>query len=77
MAPKDAAVRVALGEAVREIFFGPKRDEMTANQVRRLAEEKLGLEEGLLGNSDWKAKSKEMIKAAHVRSSSSLSHHAC
>jgi len=64
MAPKkatDAAIKTALATAVRRIYNGPDRDNLTVNFVREDVEKKLKLEEGFLKDGDWKAKSKQII----------------
>jgi hypothetical protein len=61
MAPTDKAIAKALAAAVREIYNSPKRDELTVNYARQVAEENLGLESGFLKEEEWKAKSKQII----------------
>ncbi|KAK4182897.1 hypothetical protein QBC35DRAFT_395048 [Podospora australis] len=67
MAPKkpaEKAIVAELADAVRRIYNGPDRDNLTVNYVRQAVEEKLGFDDGFLKEGDWKAKSKDAIHSA-------------
>ncbi len=65
--PTDKAIAKQLADVVRQIFNSPKRDELTVNHARQVAETKLNLDDGFLKGGDWKAKSKQIIVATLVR----------
>ncbi|VBB80872.1 Putative protein of unknown function [Podospora comata] len=67
MAPKkvaDKTIAAELTSVVDQIYNGPDRDKLSVNYARELVEEKLGLDEGFLKEGQWKARSKEVIRAA-------------
>lgn len=57
----DKAIAEGLADVVRQIYNGPKRDQLTVNFARQAAEDKLELEDGFLKEGDWKGKSKQII----------------
>lgn len=61
----DKAITDALLDAVRDIY-AEDIDKLSVNYVRRIVEEKLGLEEGSLKEEGWKGRSKEAITAEVV-----------
>lgn len=70
MAPgvrSDEQLASELAKTVREVFAGPKRDELTVNLVRSITEERLGLAGGFFKHDAWKAKSKQIIRETVVR----------
>ena len=67
MAPNPQALEDGLVAAVRELFSGPDREQLSVNTVRRRVEDRFGLEEGFFAGAEWKAKSKSVIKDAVVR----------
>jgi hypothetical protein len=56
----DREISSAILQSVQHLFK-TDRDGTTVNKVRRMAEEKLGLEDGFLKGSDWKGRSKDII----------------
>lgn len=71
MAPKkvaDKTIAAELTSVVDQIYNGPDRDKLSVNYARELVEAKLGLDEGFLKEGQWKARSKEIIRAALVTS---------
>lgn len=63
----DAALSAALVAAVRELFKGPNRDQLSVNNVRKQVEEEHGLDSGFLAGAEWKSRSKTLIKETVVR----------
>ncbi|KAL6893198.1 hypothetical protein HDV57DRAFT_226099 [Trichoderma longibrachiatum] len=61
MAPSAAKLKEALIEGTREVYQA-EPDGTSVNKVRRLVEEKLGLEDGFFTSEAWKQKSKTIIK---------------
>lgn len=62
-APSDDALEKALRDAVAEVYKSGKMEELTIKRVRLAAEKSLGLDGGFFkGDSNWKAKSEEVIK---------------
>lgn len=61
MAPSAAKLKEALIEGTREVYRA-EPDGTSVNKVRRLVEEKLGLEDGFFTSETWKQKSKTIIK---------------
>ncbi|POS77544.1 hypothetical protein DHEL01_v204072 [Diaporthe helianthi] len=59
----DKALEASLVAAVKELFSGPGRDDLSVNTVRTKCEKENGLEEGFFAKGGWKAKSKELIKS--------------
>ncbi len=65
--PTDKAIAKQLADVVRQIYNSPKRDDLTVNHARQVAETKLKLDDGFLKEGDWKAKSKQIIVDTLVR----------
>ena len=63
----DNAIAKGLADVVRQIYNSPKRDDLTVNHARQVAETKLKLDDGFLKGGDWKAKSKQIIVDTLVR----------
>lgn len=63
----DAALSAALVAAVRELFKGPNRDQLSVNNVRKQVEEEHGLDSGFFAGAEWKGRSKTLIKETVVR----------
>lgn len=63
----DAALSAALVAAVRELFKGPNRDQLSVNNVRKQVEEEQGLDSGFFAGPEWKSRSKTLIKETVVR----------
>ncbi|KAL7951420.1 hypothetical protein V8C42DRAFT_304056 [Trichoderma barbatum] len=61
MAPSAAKLKEALIDGTREVYRA-EPDGTSVNKVRRLVEEKLGLEDGFFTSDTWKQKSKTIIK---------------
>ncbi|KAK1248391.1 hypothetical protein MKX08_006611 [Trichoderma sp. CBMAI-0020] len=61
MAPSAAKLKEALIDGTCEIYKA-EPDGTSVNKVRRLVEEKLGLEDGFFTSDTWKQKSKTIIK---------------
>ncbi len=70
--PTDTAIAKQLADVVRQIYNGPKRDELTVNHARQVAESNLKLDDGFLKGGDWKAKSKQIIVDTLVRGCHSI-----
>ncbi len=66
MAPSDETLSNTIRSAVRRMFQGPDRDNLTVNQVREYVESELGLEEGFLKGGLWKQESKNIVKTEIV-----------
>lgn len=65
--PSDEALEAALVNAVRNAQRKGELEEITVNKARAAAEEELALRDGFFkGDSEWKAKSKEIIGLAVV-----------
>ena len=64
--PSAAAIADGIRDIVISIHKAGNDDDRTVNHVRSGAEKKLGLPSGYLKNSDWKDKSKNLIKEAVV-----------
>lgn len=58
----DAALSAALVAAVRELFQGSNRDQLSVNNVRKQVEEEHGLDSGFFAGPEWKSRSKTLIK---------------
>ncbi|KAJ4387640.1 hypothetical protein N0V93_008237 [Gnomoniopsis smithogilvyi] len=58
----DDALSAALVAAVRQLFQGPNRDQLSVNNVRKQVEEEHGLETGFFAGLEWKSRSKTLIK---------------
>lgn len=65
--PTNQAISAELANVVREIYNSLERDQLTVNYARKVAEEKLRLDDGFLKAGDWKAKSKQIILDTLVR----------
>ncbi|KAF4449755.1 transcription factor [Fusarium austroafricanum] len=61
MAPSDDEIEKVLLDTTYQVYQASP-DETSVNKVRKQAEEILGLEEGFLLSSEWKQKSKTLIK---------------
>lgn len=72
--PNPQALEDGLVAAVRELFSGPDREQLSVNTVRRRVEDGFGLEEGFFAGAQWKARSKQIIKDAVVRFAPLLLH---
>lgn len=59
---EDKKLEASLLAAVKELFSGPSREDLSVNTVRTKCEKENGLEEGFFAQGEWKAKSKELIK---------------
>lgn len=57
----------AIRKAVRRMFKGPERDDLTVNSVRDHVERDLHLEPGFLKTGSWKQESKNIVKSENVR----------
>jgi hypothetical protein len=64
--PSDKAIEAELAQAVRNIYNSSQRDQLSVNLVRQRVEDELDLEDGFFKSSDWKIKSKDIIKNALV-----------
>jgi hypothetical protein len=64
---EDKDLEACLVAAVKELFSGPGRDDLSVNTVRTKCEKENGLEEGFFARGEWKTKSKELIKNQVVR----------
>jgi len=62
----DKEIRSTILQSVQHLFK-TDRDGTSVNKVRRMAEEKLGLEDGFLKGDDWKGRSKDIITEEVVR----------
>lgn len=62
----DAALSAALVAAVRQLFKGPNRDQLSVNNVRKQVEEEHGLDSGFFAGPEWKSRSKTLIKETVV-----------
>lgn len=60
----------ALVLTVHDIFEGSQRDELSVNNVRKQCEEKNGLADGFFASTEWKTRSKTIIKGKVVSSPS-------
>ncbi len=65
MAPRDSTIREALKASASSLFH-KDRNALTVNAVRKLVEEKCGLDTGFLKSDTWKEKSKDIINKAVV-----------
>lgn len=63
----DTTLEGLLVATVHELFASPNRDELSVNNVRKMAEEKNGLDDGFFSSAEWKGRSKTIIKAKVVR----------
>lgn len=66
---EDNDLEASLVAAVKEIFSGPGREDLSVNTVRTKCEKENGLDEGFFAKGHWKAKSKQIIKTKVVRHS--------
>lgn len=63
----DKALEATLAAMVHEVWTGPNRDTLSVNTVRKLAEDKHGLDDGFFSSAEWKGRSKTVIKTKVVR----------
>lgn len=66
MAPSDKVLSNAIRTAVRRMFKGPDRDNLTVNNIREQVETELHLDAGFLKQGSWKQESKSIVKAESV-----------
>lgn len=70
-APSDLAHEKHLRSEVSKRFKDGTQGEMTLNQIRQAAENKLGLDKGFyVGDVKWKAESKRIVLDEMVREGS-------
>lgn len=62
----DTGLSAAIVAAVRQLFQGPNRDQLSVNNVRKQVEEEHGLESGFFAAPEWKSRSKTLIKETVV-----------
>jgi hypothetical protein len=67
MAPSEKSISNAINKAVRDMYNGTGRDELTVNKIRSIVEDELELEGGFLKQGSWKQKSKDVITAEIVK----------
>lgn len=58
----DKALEAALASAVRTLWSGPDREQLSVNTVRKQVEDEQGLEAGFFAGPEWKGRSKGIIK---------------
>jgi len=66
MASSDKALSDAIRNAVRRMFMGPDRDNLTVNKIREQVETELHLHAGYLKQGSWKQESKSIVKTESV-----------
>lgn len=66
MAPSAQVLSDALRTAVRRMFKGPDRDNLTVNKIREQVERELHLDTGFLKQGSWKQESKNIVKTESV-----------
>ena len=65
--PSDSSLEKALRDAVRHVYETGRLENLTVKRVRKVAEERLDLEEDYFkNNSSWKEKSKTIIQSEVV-----------
>ncbi|TAQ89887.1 hypothetical protein B7494_g1751 [Chlorociboria aeruginascens] len=62
MAPSSSVISDALIEAVDTVFHSNERDNLTVKLIRTRVEGQLGLDKDFFTQSEWKEKSKQLIK---------------
>jgi hypothetical protein len=67
MAPSDKVLSEAIRNAVRRMFKGPDRDNLTVNKIRDQVETELHLDPGFLKQGSWKQESKNIVKTESVK----------
>jgi len=75
MAPSDKVLSDAIRTAVRRMFKGPDRDNLTVNKVREQVEVELHLGAGFLKQGSWKQESKNIVKTESVITLFALTNH--
>jgi hypothetical protein len=66
MAPSEKVLSDAIRNAVRRMFNGPDRDDLTVNKIRKQVEKELHLDAGFFKEGSWKQESKNIVKTEHV-----------